>query len=258
MTAPSAAYLTWDKILKDILADPICIRQLLRDYLCSKAAAEALDFERLEQVSSEFIDSSTRRYFYGDMVWKIAYKDPLKRPLYLVLLLELQSRSCYHMALRMLNYLTQFCLDLVNRLPQGEAFPLPQIIPAVFYIGWPCWQGPLEVSRLWQEKGGKQSAAAPAPVRFRFKLIDAVRTGLKGSKTSLMRLLVDCLQTNRLDIFGQKWHNFEELASGLGESFNREAWTQLFGLVLNQISEGDMSAELTLDKQYTRMLRLRT
>ncbi|MDO5296385.1 MAG: hypothetical protein Q4F00_07115 [bacterium] len=87
-------------------------------------------------------------------------------------------------------------------------------------------------------------------MKFRFKPVDAVRAGLKSGRTSLIRRLLDCLQTYKLDIFGQKWHNFEEFASGLGESFNREAWTQLSGLVLNQISEGDMSTELTLDKQY--------
>ena len=225
MNASSASVLTWDKILKDILADPVCIRQLLQDYLCGQTVSQALDYERLEQISSEFIDSSTRRYFYGDMVWKISYKDRRKRPLYLVLLLELQSRSCHHMALRMLNYLTQFCLDLAAELPKEEAFPLPQIIPAVFYIGWPRWRGPLEVSRLWTDNSDRHGRAA-APVKFSFKLIDVARAKLKGSKNSLIRCLVDSLQTNKLDTFRRKWHNFQEYAASMGESFNRDAWLQ--------------------------------
>ncbi len=249
MNASSASFLTWDKILKDILADPVCIRQLLQDYLCSKKMSKALDYEHLEQISSEFIDSKTRRYYYGDMIWKIAFKDRRKRPLYLVMLLELQSRSCHHMALRMLNYLTQFCLSLINKLPKKEAFPLPQIIPAVLYVGWPRWRGPLEVGRLWTDGNGQPGRAA-MPVKFRFKLIDVARAKLKGSKTSLFRRLLDCLQTNKLDTFQQKWDNFQEFAPSLGDSFNGDAWLQLFGMVLKQISEVDMNTELTLEQQY--------
>ena len=152
------------------------------------------------------------------------------------------------MALRMLNYLTQFCLNLAEKLPKEKAFPLPQILPVVFYTGWPRWCGPLEVGRLWQTASARVSNKTP--VHFRFTLVDVIRARLRGDKNSLIRLMFDSFQTNRLDIFNRKWHNFIEFASSRGGSFNKEAWVQLFGMILEHISGEDMSAELTLDKEY--------
>ena len=67
-----------------------------------------LNLEHIELMRTEFVDAETRRYFQSDMLWKISYKDRGRQPLYLALLLELQSWPCYHMALRMLNYIVQF------------------------------------------------------------------------------------------------------------------------------------------------------
>lgn len=105
------------------------------------------------------------------------------------------------------------------------------------------------MGRLWYTDG-EGRRVGNAPVKFRFKLVDAVRARLKGSQNSFIRLLIDCLQTNRLDSLRQKWHNYRKLASAMGGSLNRDVWLQLFGMVLNRIAEDDMSAELTLDKQY--------
>ena len=144
----TASGFTFDKSLKDVLANPVCIRQLLQFYVCRAEVLEEIDFERIEQLGTEFIDPSTQRSYYGDMLWKIGYKDPKREPLYLVLLLELQSTNCRYMALRMNNYMTQFYLRLLKTPAAQESQLLPQVLPVVFYTGWNVWKGPLSVCEL--------------------------------------------------------------------------------------------------------------
>ena len=144
---------TYDKTLKTILSNPVCISQMLQTYICQPEALDAIDFSKMEQISTEFIDPSTQRSFYGDMLWKIAYKNPAQKPLYLVLLLELQSRSCQYMALRMNNYMTQFYLSLLKKSAVQDVLPLPQVLPVVFYSGWNVWSGPRDACDLIANRG---------------------------------------------------------------------------------------------------------
>ncbi len=59
----TASGFTFDKSLKDVLANPVCIRQMLRDYVCDEATANALNFDEIERINSEFVDPSTQWHF---------------------------------------------------------------------------------------------------------------------------------------------------------------------------------------------------
>ena len=245
----TASKLTYDKIFKAILANPVCIRQMLHTYVCRAEILDGIDFGQMEQLSAEFVDPSTQRSYYGDMLWKIGYRDPRRDPLYLVLLLELQSTSCRYMALRMNNYMTQFYLRMLKTSAAQENSPLPQVLPVVFYTGWNAWTGPMEACELIENHGAGLWSSEPF-YRFRFKLLDIPRMTNKTEKNSPLWLLVDCLQTNTLDKLRKKWHNLKRVLPSLGHPLYQEAWVQLFGIVFEHITEGDMSAELSIEAEY--------
>ncbi|MDO5297759.1 MAG: Rpn family recombination-promoting nuclease/putative transposase, partial [bacterium] len=211
----TASGFTFDKSLKDVLANPVCIRQLLQLYVCRAEVLEEIDFERIEQLGTEFIDSSTQRSYYGDMLWKIGYKDPKREPLYLVLLLELQSTNCCYMALRMNNYMTQFYLRLLKTPAAQEIRLLPQVLPVVFYTGWNVWKGPLSVCELIENGGA--GIWNPKPLyNFQYLLLDVPRLINKAEKNSPLWLLVDSLQINEVDKFWERWHNLKRVLPELG------------------------------------------
>ena len=253
MTASEKPGLTCDKILKNILSNSLCISQLLQSFICRPEMSDFLDCDHIRQLGTEYIDSSTQNYYYGDMLWEIACRNKTGQPLYLVLLLELQSRSCRHMALRMSNYATQFYLRLLRNSADSQPFPLPQVLPVVFYTGWKVWRGPTDVCDLIDGRGVGLLDEEPF-YRFRFKLLDIPRIANAAEKNSLIWLLVDCLQTNDIDKLLKKWQNLKSVLPDLGHPDYQEAWIQLFGMVYHNLrrnlKEDDMSTDISWDTTY--------
>ena len=238
MTEPT---MTFDKVLKAILANPDCIRQLLRNYVCGEAAAGALDLDKIERINSEFVDTGSRRYFQSDMLWKIDCKDRGRKPLYLALLLELQSRPCYYMALRMLNYITQFYLGLIESSPMNKAFPLPEVIPVVFYTGRRKWKGPLNISGLTASRLSP-GPDAKALIDFEFMLLNVPIISLKGRENDLLWQLTDCFQIDDKVKLAQKWQLLKNILPNLNTDIN--AWCQLVAMLARQLKEGSMSTNV--------------
>ncbi len=239
--------LTCDKILKAILANPECIRDLLQEYICAETAAAELDLEHIELLRTEFADAETRRYFQSDMLWKIAYKDRGRQPLYLALLLELQSCPCHHMALRMLNYIVQFYLSIAENRPADEAYPLPDVIPVVFYTGRRRWNAPLCISGL-TAKRSTQTAEDKPLIDFEYLLLNVPKTALKGAKNSLLWLLMDSLRTDDKTELANKWQAYKDVLPQ--RNTNIDAWRQLFAMIARQIKGGNMSVEWSVDTEY--------
>ncbi len=246
MTEPE---LKLDKTLKAIL-NPDCIRQMLRDYVCDEATANALNFDDIERINSEFVDPGARRYFQSDMVWKIGYKDQSRQPLYLALLLELQSRPCYHMALRMLNYIIQFYLCLAENNPMAKAFPLPEVIPVVLYTGRRKWNGPLNISELIATRSGADPKRQ-APINFEYILLNAPLTTLKGAENSILWHLIECFKIDDRIKLAQKWRQLKTVLPDLNTDIN--AWCQLIAMLAEQLKEGNMSTKITTDAEYTEV-----
>ncbi len=246
----TASGFTCDKILKAVL-NHVCIRQILQTYVCRTEMQNDIDFERIEQLGTEFVDPSTQRSYYGDMLWKIAYKDPKREPFYLVLLLELQSSCCQYMALRMNNYMTQFYLKLLKESSSQTVFPLPQVLPVVFYTGWNAWNGPLDACDLIENRGAGIWSSEPL-YKFKYLLLDIPRLVNEAEKNSPLWLLVDCLQTNEVDKLREKWQNLKRVLPILGHPLYQEAWVQLFAMVFDHITEVNMSAEWSMDTDYPR------
>ncbi len=109
-----------------------------------------------------------------DIVWSVAWKGS---PIYLILLLEFQSRPDRCMALRQLTYLTLFYEDLIKtkRIEPGEK--LPPALPICLYNGDEPWRGPARI----------ESLVAPCPrelKRFQPRFSHLVIEELKVRSTS--------------------------------------------------------------------------
>ena len=133
-------------ILPEVTAD--LLRLVLPDW------ADHLDFETLEDVSSEFFDANHDKRV-GDMVWRVQLRGGRKkngeRPSLLVLI-EFQSEVDWHMARRMREYTDLLLARLIRRGRPRREGGLPWVLPIAVYNG----------SKPWTARG-RSSDLAPLP-----------------------------------------------------------------------------------------------
>jgi hypothetical protein len=82
---------------------------------------------------------------FSDVVWSVHWRGS---PLYLILLLEFQSRPDRFMALRQLTYLALFYEGLVKAGRVGPGKLLPAALPICLYNGEQVWRAPTSLERL--------------------------------------------------------------------------------------------------------------
>ena len=88
-----------DETYKKLFAFPRMVEDLLRGFVAGPQADD-IDFSTLEKLSAEYVsDELLKRH--GDAVWRVRLRE---RWLYLLVLLEFQSRDEPRMALRILTY----------------------------------------------------------------------------------------------------------------------------------------------------------
>lgn len=119
--------------------------------------------DTLERLPAEFIADNLSPRF-ADLVWKVRLsgpdgtntgrnqadrQSPSDRWLYLVVLLEFQSRVDWMMAARVQDYAAQLWLDLHRRESFGRDRAPPPILPVVVYNGDRPWNAPTRVLDLW-------------------------------------------------------------------------------------------------------------
>ena len=132
-------------ILPEVTAD--LLRLVLPDW------ADRLDFETLEDASSEFFNADHDKHV-GDMVWRVQLRGGRKsgeRPS-LLILIEFQSRMDRRMARRMREYADLLLARLIRRGHPRREGGLPWVLPIVVYNG----------SRPWTALG-RSSDLAPLP-----------------------------------------------------------------------------------------------
>jgi hypothetical protein len=141
MTAPRSDH---DALYHRLFSHPGVVAQLLREFADGRWLAD-LDLDGMERLNTKFhADSGQRRE--GDMVWRIPRSDGGDS--YLMLLLEFQSSSDQHMALRLLAYTALLWQQLVREgrlLPNGK---LPPLLPVVVYNGDDRWHAAEQLSQL--------------------------------------------------------------------------------------------------------------
>ncbi len=120
-----------DRRYKYLFSHPGFVERLLTSFVDEPFVKE-LDFSTLERVNSTFVSEEFARQ-ESDVIWKLSFRG---RPVYLYLLIELQSSVDPLMALRFLRYLAELYASLVA---EGQEPPLPPVFPLLLYTGDSRW-----------------------------------------------------------------------------------------------------------------------
>ena len=162
-----------DSGYKKLFSNQTIFRQLLETFV-NQEWVDNLDFASCEPLDKSFI-SEHYKETESDLIYKIQFHD---REVYIYILIEFQSTVEPFMALRVLNYITNFYMDfLVNN---RDVKKLPAVFPIVLYNGEAPWTAPVNLSALIEQN--------PTPhfrcIRVRFSSVcrvfqapDWLRTG---------------------------------------------------------------------------------
>ena len=142
-----------DETYKRLFAFPRMVEDLLRGFVAGPRADD-IDFSTLQKLSSEYVsDELLKRH--GDAVWQVRLRG---RWLYLVVMLEFQSRDEPWMALRILTYTGLMYEELVRNGKVKAGEPLP----AVLYNGARPWRSAQEMGELITAVGPDFAPCQPA------------------------------------------------------------------------------------------------
>ena len=115
--------------------------------------ADALDFDRVEQLQRSFISDELRTQ-ESDMIFSVPFRKPTGRceEVIIYILIEHQSSVDPSMALRLLSYMTQIWMEerrpwVEGKLSKAE-WRLTPIVPVVFYTGAGAWRSPFSLTAL--------------------------------------------------------------------------------------------------------------
>ena len=130
-----------DSGYKKLFSNRTIFRQLLETFV-NQEWVHSLDFDTCEPLDKSFI-SEHYKETESDLIYKIQFHD---REVYIYILIEFQSTVDPFMALRVLNYITNFYMDfLVNNSGVNK---LPAVFPIVLYNGSTPWTAPVNLSGL--------------------------------------------------------------------------------------------------------------
>lgn len=152
-----------DHAYRSLFGHPPMVAALLHGVIRQDWIAQ-LDLSTLERVNGEHVAGLHQRRS-SDMVWRVKERGNQGHA---YLLLEFQSRSDAHMALRILTYLSLLYEDIKRQgklLPRGR---LPPALPIVLYNGVPRWRAARQVADLIEPVQGTQGYTPS----LRYLLID--------------------------------------------------------------------------------------
>jgi predicted transposase YdaD len=130
-----------DSGYKMLFSNRTIFRQLMESFVAQPWVAQ-LDFDRAETVDKSFV-SAHYKETESDLIYRLPWGDD---ELYVYVLMEFQSTVEKWMALRMLNYITNFYMDWVEAHPNAKK--LPPIFPLLLYNGDDRWSSAQSMSEL--------------------------------------------------------------------------------------------------------------
>ena len=225
-----------DPIYKRLFGFPRMVGDLLRAVGDPDWLGE-VDLNSLEKLSGDYVgDSGQQRQ--GDAVWRVRFRNGW---LYLLVLLEFQSRSDARMALRNLEYTALLYRELDRGGKLGLPGRWPPVLPVVLYNGDAPWTAALEMRDLVAPVPPPLSGCQPSQ---RSLLLDERRVPVDDLPlNNLMRAVVGFEQSRTpVDLAGvagalREWLSPED--SGLGRAF--AAWMRQ---LVARISPGQTGQEL--------------
>jgi predicted transposase/invertase (TIGR01784 family) len=121
-----------DKGYKRLFSNKLIFQQLIKTFVTEDWVKDC-DFEHCQKIDKSFI-SEHYKETESDIIYQVKFKN---KNAYIYLLLEFQSSVSWYMALRMLNYVSNFYMDYIET--HKRARKLPPIFPLVLYNGDEKW-----------------------------------------------------------------------------------------------------------------------
>ena len=132
-----------DRNYKRLFSFTRMVEDLLRA-VCDAELVEGLDFPCLEKLPTDYVGERGQERL-GDCVWRVPFRDGW---IYLLVLLEFQSRKDAAMALRNLEYTALLYTELGRTGHLGAPGEWPPVLPLVLYNGDTPWTEDVEMRRL--------------------------------------------------------------------------------------------------------------
>ena len=133
-----------DSIYHRLFSHPQMVADLLREFLEPSILAE-LDLAQMERQNVKYHAHSGKRR-EGDVVWKIPTKQGID--IFLLLMLEFQSRVEWWMAVRVQVYSGLLIQQLIDEQKLNSGDLLPPILPLILYNGKKRWDAPTHMRSL--------------------------------------------------------------------------------------------------------------
>jgi predicted transposase/invertase (TIGR01784 family) len=133
-----------DALYHRLFGHPVIVAELLREFVPAPLL-DGLDLDHLDRLNTKF-HAESGDWREGDMAWRIPRQGG--GDAYLVLLLEFQSKSDRHMALRVLAYAALLWQQLQRERRLVPGGRLPPVLPVVVYNGDAEWLAPAGVREL--------------------------------------------------------------------------------------------------------------
>lgn len=134
-----------DSGYKFLFSNRTIFRQLMESFV-DQPWVQQLDFARAERVDKSFVDEEYQER-ESDLIYRVPFGDDA---VYVYVLLEFQSTVDPLMALRMLNYVVNFYMDLARS--EASLRRLPPIFPIVLYNGDGRWGAATDLAELIEDE----------------------------------------------------------------------------------------------------------
>ena len=203
-----------DRGYKKLFRNKTILRQLIETFVDEPCVRE-LDFDQCEPLDKSFLTDHYKET-ESDLIYKVRLKG---REAYIVILLEFQSTVEQFMALRVLNYITNFYMDYVQA-NKGITM-LPPVFPIVLYNGPERWTAPLNLAALITDSDLLGRFAV------RFEYFPIVEQAFPPSKLMKIHNLVSTL------FLAESQYESEMMLEHLSQLFDQTEDREAFWLLIN-------------------------
>ena len=135
---------THDNAYKNIFSHPEMVKALLTGFVDAEIVRH-FDLNTLEKQSGNYVTDDLRDR-ESDIIWRVRFKENW---IYIYLLLEFQSSVDRWMAVRITEYFSLLCKDIIRSQHLKKDDRLPPILPIVLYSGSREWDAPQNLSELF-------------------------------------------------------------------------------------------------------------
>jgi len=208
--------------------------QLLRDLLACVLDADwlaRLDWSGLQPVNIHYVSDQLHERA-GDGAWRIPYQAENANDLYVLLMLENQSRPQRIMPLRTATYAGLLYQSLLRQ--KLIRLPLPPILPIVLYSGRRPWRAPLDMAALIEPR---VPDLADYQLRMRYLLVDEgalLRAGGLPDR-NLAALLFRLEHSDSIEKLQEILHTLQQVLQGPGfEELDRSFTAYVRHIVLSR------------------------